>query len=69
MMSMAPLLIHSLHVPATVRDALRAAYAAPADDRKELLESAAKELYSSTDLECRDAMELVGIAGDCSVCQ
>lgn len=69
MMSMAPLLMHSLHVPSTVREALRAAYAAPAGERKELLKSAAQELYSSTDLECRDAMELVGISGDCATCQ
>lgn len=65
MMSMAPLLMHSVHVPTPVKDALRAAYAAPDAERDKLLQSAAHALYASTDLECRDALELFGIAGEC----
>ena len=65
MMSMAPLLMHSVHVPAVVKDALRAAYAAPDAERDKLLHTAAHALYASTDLECKDALELFGIATDC----
>lgn len=62
--SMAPLLMHSPHVPAPAREALRAAYEAPAERRDEMLESAARILHAETNLECGDVRELVGLAGD-----
>ena len=65
MMSMAPLLMHSDHVPVSVRDALRTAYAAPDAERGKLLKSAAHALSASTDLECHDVLELLGIAAEC----
>ncbi len=66
--SLAPLLLHSDHVPATARRALRAAYDAPADERTPHLESAARILYRELDeLDCSDARELVGLSpeGSC----
>jgi hypothetical protein len=61
MFTMAPLLIHSDDVPASARDALKAAYAAPPESRGGYLETAAQILYEETDLECRDVRELVGL--------
>jgi hypothetical protein len=57
--SLAPLLIHSEAIPARARDALKAAY--DAGQPTPLLESAARVLYSETDLDCRDVRELVGL--------
>jgi hypothetical protein len=66
-LSFAPLLIHSDHVPARARGALRAAFDAPADQRRPHLEAAAKILYRELDLDCSDARELVGLStGSCS---
>jgi hypothetical protein len=62
-LSMAPLLIHSQQVPAEARDAIRAAYEAPVQDRSARLESAARVLHWSTGLACRDARELMGLSG------
>jgi hypothetical protein len=62
-LSMAPLLMHSEQVPAEARDAIRAAYEAPPQQRQARLESAARVLYRTTDLECGDARELVGLPG------
>jgi hypothetical protein len=59
--SMASLLIHSEVVPARARDALKAAHGAGAERRGEMLESAARALYEATDLDCRDARELVDL--------
>ncbi len=59
--SMAHVLIHSEHVPAEARDALKAAHAAPPERQGALLASAARILYRGTDLECSDARELVGL--------
>ena len=59
--SMAHLLIHSEHVPAEARDALKAAHSAPPARRRPMLESAARILYRGTDLECHDARELVDL--------
>ncbi|HZU84234.1 MAG TPA: hypothetical protein VE987_14995 [Polyangiaceae bacterium] len=61
--SIAPLLMYDPRVPAAARDALRAAYAAPADHRDALLQSAARILHESTGLECGDVRELVGLSG------
>ncbi len=60
--SMAPLLMHSPQVPAGARDAIRAAYDAPAERRDEMLESAARILHAETDLDCGDVRELVGLS-------
>jgi hypothetical protein len=67
-LSMAPLLMHSEHVPAEARAAIRAAYEAPPESRSAGLESAARILYRETDLECSDVLELVGLPGaeDCA---
>jgi hypothetical protein len=66
--SVAPLLLHSKHVPALARHALRAALAAPADQRTPHLESAARILHHELALDCADARELVGLSngGSCA---
>lgn len=65
--SVAPLLLHSDGVPASVRQALRAAHEAPASARGAHLERAARILYREVALDCGDARELVGLApGTCS---
>jgi hypothetical protein len=58
--AMAPLLIHDIHVPIEARNALRAAYET-APPRAEMLLSAALILHHKIDLDCRDALELVGL--------
>lgn len=69
-LSLAPLLIHSPDVSATVREALQAAYAVERPDaRAELLAAAARLLYieAEGELACSDARELVGLPdGDCT---
>jgi hypothetical protein len=62
--TMAPLLMHSDQVPAEARDALKAAYEGPPEQRDAMLESAARILYAETELECDDALELVGLSDD-----
>jgi hypothetical protein len=62
--SVAPLLLHSDHVPLTARHALRAAYAAPVEERTAHLESAARILHRELDLNCLDARELVGLSAE-----
>jgi hypothetical protein len=62
--SVAPLLLHSDQVPATARHALRAAYAAPIEERSPHLESAARILHRELDLDCVDARELVGLSAE-----
>jgi hypothetical protein len=59
--SLAPLLLHSEAVPLLAREALRAANVAHPEEREEKLEEAARILWRETDLECRDARELVGL--------
>ncbi len=59
--TMAPLLIHSDHVPASARSELRAALEATEEERYEHLSSAARILYRETGLDCADARELVGL--------
>ena len=63
--SLAPLLIHSESVPVKAREALRAVSAAPAEQRKSALRSAARVLYAETSIDCGDAMELVGLQAGC----
>lgn len=66
MMSMTSLILHSDHVPAGARDALRAARTAPAADRGALLSTAAQILVEETGLECEDALELMDLSdSDC----
>ena len=67
MFTMAPLLMHSEDVPAPARAALRAAYAAPPEARSDMLASAARLLHASTNLECRDVLELVGLAPEAAL--
>ncbi|HEX3775526.1 MAG TPA: hypothetical protein VHV51_13735 [Polyangiaceae bacterium] len=63
--SIAPLLIHSHAVPAKAREALRYASTAPAEHRKTALASAARVLHAEAALDCDDALEIVGLQGDC----
>jgi len=63
--SLAPLLIHSESVPLKAREALRAASAAPFEQRKLALASAARVLHTESALDCRDALEIVGLQSDC----
>ena len=66
-LSMAPLLIYSADVPAEARDAIRAAYEAPAPERSASLEYAARVLHQATGLACSDVRALIGLpdGGDC----
>jgi hypothetical protein len=59
--SVAPLLLHSNHVPASVRAELRAAYEGPETERTQHLEVAAGILHREVALDCWDARELVGL--------
>jgi hypothetical protein len=59
--TMASLLLHSEHVPAAARDALRAARLSGPNRRRELLESAAFILRREMGMECADARELVDL--------
>jgi hypothetical protein len=61
MLSMLPLLIHSADVPAPARAALQAAATLPAEQRGAALETAARLLWSETDLDCADVRDLVGL--------
>jgi hypothetical protein len=60
-LSMAPLLMNLEEIPAEARDAIRAAYEALPEHRNTRLESAARVLHRTTDIECSDARELVGL--------
>jgi hypothetical protein len=66
--SILPLLVHSQSVSAGARSALLAAQVSPPELRVQALKSAARVLHSETGLECRDALEIVGLdtAGPCS---
>lgn len=61
MMSMAPILMFSDHVPASAREVLREASSAEPASRDALLSQAAKILYAETGLPCEDVLELVGL--------
>lgn len=62
--SVAPLLLHSQAVPDAARSAIRAAFEGASETRQEHLTSAARILYTEAGLDCADARELVGLAGD-----
>jgi len=64
--SLAPLLIHSEAVPVKAREALRGlTESTPLELRTSALRSAAQVLYSETALDCREALELVGLQASC----
>jgi hypothetical protein len=63
--SLAPLLIHSESISLNAREALRSASQAPAEQRKTALASAARILHHETSLDCRDALEIVGLQAGC----
>ena len=63
--TMSTLLVHDEHVPHAARKALLAADAAVPSERGPLLASAARILYDQTDLDCADALELVGLPAEC----
>lgn len=65
--SVAPLLIHSDAVPAEARDALLAASDASLEEKIRALELAARVIHDETELDCRDARELVGLSYGCCV--
>jgi hypothetical protein len=72
-LNLSELLIHSEAVPRRARDALRAASFAPPEQRKAVLESAARILLRETDLDWRDTRDLLGLpqgsrAEFCSSC-
>ncbi len=58
---MASLLSYNEIVPLTVREALKAALAAPAQERQAGLASAATLLFRETGIDCVDVRELVGL--------
>jgi hypothetical protein len=67
--SILPLLVHSSSVSASAKSALVAAQASPPAERIHALKSAARVLHHETGLECRDALEIVGLdatGGTCS---
>jgi hypothetical protein len=66
-LSVAPLLLHSDAIPEGARLALRDAFARPEDERPALLANIAKILYREAELDCDDALELLGLAGDDSI--
>lgn len=59
--SILPLLVHSNAVSASAKHALRTAQASPPETRLQALKSAARVLHAETGLECRDALEIVGL--------
>ncbi|MEO8553519.1 MAG: hypothetical protein ABI678_26275 [Kofleriaceae bacterium] len=63
-LSVAPLLLHSDSIPEGARLALRDAFARPEDERPALLANVARILYREADLECSDALELLGLSVD-----
>lgn len=59
--SIARLLLHSNAVPEEARDALKSAFESAPEHQDAWLERALGLLYDATDLDCRDARELVGL--------
>jgi hypothetical protein len=65
--SILPLLVHSHAVPESARSALQAAQAISVpQERVAALASAARVLHQEAGLECRDALEIVGLEPDSS---
>ena len=58
---MSSLLAYGELVPARARDVLRAASGAPPGANRALRRVAARELFQSADVDCRDALELVDL--------
>ena len=67
-LSVAPLLLHSEAVPEGARVALRDAFARPEDERPALLANIARILYREVDLDCDDALELLGLSAADAPC-
>jgi hypothetical protein len=67
-LSVASLLIHSDSIPEGARLALADAFARPEQDRPALLKAAARILYKEAELDCNDALELVGLSDVASPC-
>jgi hypothetical protein len=61
-LSVAPLLLHSENIPEGARLALRDAFTRPEDERPALLANVARILYREAELDCSDALELVGLS-------
>ncbi len=66
--SIAPLLIHSEAIPEGAKAALRDALARPEDERPALLAGVARILFREAELDCSDALELVGLSSAASPC-
>jgi hypothetical protein len=62
---MSTLLVHNEHVPPAAREALQAADDAAPSERGPFLASAARILHHEADLDCADALELVGLPEEC----
>lgn len=60
--SVVPFLLRNEDVPARARAALRDALAAPPEVRAPLLRQAAGILHREVAIDCRDALELVGLS-------
>lgn len=66
--SFATLLLHTADVPRAARLALEAAHAAPEQGRALALRSAARSLYRETELDCAEALDIVGLKVQEAVC-
>lgn len=66
-LTLTPLLIHSPAVPPRARDALQLAIQSADGTRHAHLESAARAIFLETDLDCREAREIVGL-DSCGSC-
>lgn len=59
--SISRLLLHSNSVPPEARDALRSALESEPEHKEAWLQRAFSLLHDTTDIDCRDARELVGL--------
>jgi hypothetical protein len=59
--SIARLLVHNDAVPRAAREAIARANIGSREEQKRALETAARVLFRETELDCRDARELVGL--------
>lgn len=60
--TLAPLLIFDPAVPPRAREALRAGLSGPPEARQREFELAARVIFNETELDCREARELVGLS-------
>lgn len=66
MMSVASLLIHDPEIAPEAREAVAEAFAAPEGAREDLLTSAARLVYATTEAAtCEDVREIFGLEGVC----